>query len=837
MFEGNLKKSKNKFKKNALPPFSNKGWVVNKDLKDVFWNGYEISFFSSEPYKNIRYKLPVSEWAGKTASLSIQKTRGGTPRTSIYWRIGTTYTYRNIYKAGSLEGVEIPSNVDDIGVFVQGEEAGQYYFSGIQLEEGKRSTALDEYTEVSNTNIDKKIPIGANLMPNSDEEKKAVSHEFLQYVDLAPIFDRYGVDQVYSLSLDMRSADTSQQSSIMVYMQNGSSTKHGFIYRSVNVTTEYQRFKFEGLKPSINSLNEVNSWLSFYGTYNSGNMPHVKNVQLELGSVCTPYQTYRSEAVKRIGKGLEFNGEDEYIYRDDAVIDEFEIDLVMQKGNNRYNTLMSLGNQVASRPFHWLFDANENVQIQASKSNSTFEGGLIAKARYGERVRYRVKILSGKIELYEDDELRNTLMGEFRIADESSNRVLSIMTYYTAKTHTNKGTLFSFKGWYNGSLKVHYDFENKHNNYRTAIDHSGNNNDGTIKSNKRPPLTSRRLHVSYPIKKYPFVFRRDSMESLNGKRFSLNQPRVFDGGIAIDGGTKNLFESPNNFDDKNWAKETAITVYPKRVIAPDGSLTSDIISYGSSGTRYFHQLPKSVSGAAGWLSGKSFTISCWMKGAVGGEIVRLEIRTTGGAAKHYSETFNLSNEWKRYSYTANISSDDENTRVGGLFIGSLNSEYHVWHPQFEEGSRASSYTEGVRPDEYLDIPVSFDGQGGSIEIEFEHNNFIKEKMYLFDSNRNRWLLWKPEGADYLQVYTDGRSRFNFPVSSMAEGKNNFRLEWDENSSRGFMNNTLVGSGSHSGKSSATTLYLGRRQTDIDFYNSVFYSVVIKDRYGRVQFRL
>jgi hypothetical protein len=109
--------------------------------------------------------------------------------------------------------------------------------------------------------------------------------EFGQYRDLAPAFNTYGLVP-YSLSMDIKA---NKPGSILVYMQNGSSTKYGFVSNNVNVTTDYQRFYFNNITPSISNAGDTAATLATYTGYGSGINPTVKNIQLELGSFATPF--------------------------------------------------------------------------------------------------------------------------------------------------------------------------------------------------------------------------------------------------------------------------------------------------------------------------------------------------------------------------------------------------------------------------------------------------------------------------------------------------------------------------------------------------------------------
>ena len=122
-----------------------------------------------------------------------------------------------------------------------------------------------------------------NLITNPTEEMSR--GEFGQYRDLAPAFNTNGLVP-YSLSMDMK---VNKAGSVFVYMQNGSTTKYGFVSASVNATTEYQRFYFNNITPVISTPSDTAATLATYTGYGSGVNPTVKNIQLELGSFSTPF--------------------------------------------------------------------------------------------------------------------------------------------------------------------------------------------------------------------------------------------------------------------------------------------------------------------------------------------------------------------------------------------------------------------------------------------------------------------------------------------------------------------------------------------------------------------
>lgn len=127
---------------------------------------------------------------------------------------------------------------------------------------------------------------GLNLLGGDTSVEVSSTNEFVQYYDLAPIFDGYGIRQ-YTISFDIKSANVSVQNTMNVYMQNGSTQRYNFSV-GVPVTTSYARQSVT-VTPALTNPGVVQSILAFYGTYGTGNKPSVKNVKVEVGSVATPW--------------------------------------------------------------------------------------------------------------------------------------------------------------------------------------------------------------------------------------------------------------------------------------------------------------------------------------------------------------------------------------------------------------------------------------------------------------------------------------------------------------------------------------------------------------------
>lgn len=106
------------------------------------------------------------------------------------------------------------------------------------------------------------------------------SNEFMQYIDLAPVFDAYGLKK-YQLSFDIKSANTSIKNTATAYQQNGSTSKYGGPSAAVPVTTSWARQSLQ-FTPTLVDGSATKSMLAFFGTYSTGNIISVSNFELSI---------------------------------------------------------------------------------------------------------------------------------------------------------------------------------------------------------------------------------------------------------------------------------------------------------------------------------------------------------------------------------------------------------------------------------------------------------------------------------------------------------------------------------------------------------------------------
>jgi len=188
------------------------------------------------------------------------------------------------------------------------------------------------------------------------------------------------------------------------------------------------------------------------------------------------------------------------------------------------------------------------------------------------------------------------------------------------------------------------------------------------------------------------------------------------------GSTTNLIPDSSQVGNSSWwqycaanQNGTGIVVDTTAVSAPDGSDTA--AQYTMPGS-FSCGTPNAWGGiatlAGGLTTGATYTVSAWLRGALGGESVSLGLNDCIG------QGFTLTNSWQRYTATfSSIASSVANCSDGvrGFqFIGSTaNSTFYIWGPQTEQASSASPYVATVDgAGTYISIPnmtFGLDGEG------------------------------------------------------------------------------------------------------------------------------
>lgn len=157
-------------------------------------------------------------------------------------------------------------------------------------------------------------------------------------------------------------------------------------------------------------------------------------------------------------------------------------------------------------------------------------------------------------------------------------------------------------------------------------------------------------------------------------------------------GIRNLLTYTEDFSNAAWVKGTAGSISGSPVTDPDGGNTASAYTWASS-TAAFAYLSQTSSG----ISQNPNTYSVWLRRPTGSgsRTIRLSISdvTTSTAT---SSTFTVTESWQQFTFTR--TSPNTTGLVGaGLNGGATGTPIaagevlHIWHPQLEPGSTATTY--------------------------------------------------------------------------------------------------------------------------------------------------
>lgn len=121
--------------------------------------------------------------------------------------------------------------------------------------------------------------LGSKQFMYTAKVQQTSANEYLRFTDLAPYIDKYGLVK-YKLEFDIKSANVSSNSTMSVYLQNGSGSKYSF-GATVPVSTSFEHQSVV-VTPTLSNAGLTNAYLSFYGTYGTGDIPTVKDVTFQL---------------------------------------------------------------------------------------------------------------------------------------------------------------------------------------------------------------------------------------------------------------------------------------------------------------------------------------------------------------------------------------------------------------------------------------------------------------------------------------------------------------------------------------------------------------------------
>ncbi|MGG0487259.1 hypothetical protein ABEY65_28315 [Priestia aryabhattai] len=322
-----------------------------------------------------------------------------------------------------------------------------------------------------------------------------------------------------------------------------------------------------------------------------------------------------------------------------------------------------------------------------------------------------------------------------------------------------------------------------------------------------------------PYLNYPFSFSRGSIETVNGIQYGQNNPRIVNGGIMIEEGTVNLFNG-RNFNSNNG---TSMTDLVDRV-----RLTG--LTDGNSSGGY-------IAGIA-VKANTSYTISAkFIEGDSAIDKLNF-LAEQSGAGTIRRKPFKIGDRYyMTFTTGASVTKVNICFYLSGGKVGDYFELYKDW--LLEEKAYATSPTPIERKAEIASTKLSLDKQAGSIEIEFDYVDVAAKSQYIFDTDSNRWILYKDAWDNQLYVYLDGNSLIQLDKSVLPDGHINAKIVWGNGKVSLSLNGTEVSTGTYSSTNTVVsrTMYIGSRFTGVEHLNNVIYSFTVKDRDGKTTYSI
>lgn len=185
---------------------------------------------------------------------------------------------------------EISSRVKDVD-YQTDKEGIIGRLSGAESSLTQQSKLIE--TKVSSTELTQAIDDievgGRNYMLNTSEEKYSGSREHLYYGRIDDALQEIGVGEEIVISFDVKSTNGDY---IQVYNSNRRgqwyfSSPASLVFRDLG--TEWTRRSFTSTVSFNDSRNVADTFIEFYGIYDTGNTFYIKNVKIEKGNKATDW--------------------------------------------------------------------------------------------------------------------------------------------------------------------------------------------------------------------------------------------------------------------------------------------------------------------------------------------------------------------------------------------------------------------------------------------------------------------------------------------------------------------------------------------------------------------
>lgn len=168
---------------------------------------------------------------------------------------------------------------------------------------------------------------------------------------------------------------------------------------------------------------------------------------------------------------------------------------------------------------------------------------------------------------------------------------------------------------------------------------------------------------------------------------NIGLPR-FDWSATTQVAQRNLLTQTSSYG--GWST-SGCTITPNSAVDPDGGNTA--ATFASTGTNTGSYIWNTMP--IGFEANKTYTISFWAKGQLGGE----KLRFSSGVGEFNAYDVTLTTSWQKFSFTATQTTSTKSAffETGTYVYQSTQNTIYLWQPQLELGSTATTYQAIAQP--------------------------------------------------------------------------------------------------------------------------------------------
>lgn len=173
--------------------------------------------------------------------------------------------------------------------------------------------------------------------------------------------------------------------------------------------------------------------------------------------------------------------------------------------------------------------------------------------------------------------------------------------------------------------------------------------------------------------------------AIDTPRFDYDPVTLAARGLLIEPAGGNLLAYSQDFDNPFWSL-ASVVVTPNATLAPDGSMTADLLTPGATNGLVYRG--ESLS------AGETYTFSVWLRSATGGNVaMQLAYNGSGASPNPKTQNITVTPAWQRFELPMTSADGGTANVILGGYDGpwQAGGNVYAWGAQLEASVLATSY--------------------------------------------------------------------------------------------------------------------------------------------------